>query len=69
MTYQSPTLAVDNMNVMEDEAWHIVALAVLLALGATIVLGAMAWCFMYARESFTGSWTWSSPFSVKIECR
>ncbi|USK36455.1 hypothetical protein LIT25_27210 (plasmid) [Bacillus sp. F19] len=55
-SYASPKMEMDNTQTVEDlVAFFIVAGYVLLALGATLILGAIAWCFMYARSSFEGT--------------
>jgi hypothetical protein len=34
----------------EYKAWYLVPLLVLLALGATVLLGALAWCMMHGQN-------------------
>ncbi|MBR0615473.1 hypothetical protein HF692_18685, partial [Bacillus safensis] len=52
-----------------DQAWFLVFVAVLLGLGATVVLGAAVWCIANGKGSFTGAVQWESGLKVKIECK
>jgi len=54
MNYVSPKTDFTSLSVMEDEVWYLVLIAVLFALGATIVLGAAAWCVFHNHGNFTG---------------
>lgn len=38
------------------DAWFLVFVAVILALGATIAAGLAIWCVVYQRKTFTGRW-------------
>ncbi|TYR73475.1 hypothetical protein FZC79_18715 [Rossellomorea vietnamensis] len=50
MNYTSPKLEMSTEAIEYDNlVWYVVAAFILLALGATLMLGALAWCFMYAR--------------------
>nr|MDH3155254.1 hypothetical protein [Bacillus licheniformis] len=44
MTYAAPQVDYSVNPSIEDQAWFLVFVAVLLALGATVVLGAAVWC-------------------------
>ncbi|WP_199042036.1 hypothetical protein [Glycomyces salinus] len=51
------------------DAWYVVLLAVILALGVTILAGLSIWCVVYKDRTFTGSWNWSwSGVSINVEC-
>ncbi|MFN2746790.1 MULTISPECIES: hypothetical protein [Bacillus] len=69
MTYAAPQVDYSVNPAIEDQAWFLVFIAVLLALGATVVLGAAVWCLANGHGSFTGSVKWVSGLQVKIECR
>ena len=51
------------------DAWWLVALAVIIALGATVLIGMAVWCITTGHSSFTGSWAWYNPFTLKIQCK
>ncbi|AGN35422.1 hypothetical protein ACG2QI_14410 [Bacillus sp. GM2] len=69
MTYAAPQVDYSVNPSIEDQAWFLVFVAVLLALGATVVLGAAVWCVVNGNGSFTGSVQWVSGLKVNIECR
>jgi len=70
MDYVSPVVDCTQVAVIEDEGWFIVLLAVLLCLGATIVLGAAVWCMANGHGSFTGGWkVYKYGVSLEIECK
>ncbi|WP_129657364.1 hypothetical protein [Rothia uropygialis] len=55
--------------ILRYDAWFLVFVAVLLALGATLLLGMAAWCVVKRHGRFTGHWRWANGFSVSMECR
>ncbi|GIE75040.1 hypothetical protein Aph02nite_09900 [Actinoplanes philippinensis] len=56
--------------VMRYDAWFLVFTAVILALGATVVLGAAVWCITKGHGSFTGSFSFKNfGLKVNLECR
>lgn len=69
MTYARPQVDYSVNPSIEDQAWFLVFVAVLLALGATVVLGAAVWCVANGNGAFTGSVKWVSGLQVSIECR
>lgn len=69
MQYVAPQVEFEMLNTIQDEGWWLVFVAVLLALGATVVLGAAVWCLANGKGSFTGGVKWDSGLSVKIECK
>ncbi|GAA2136035.1 response regulator transcription factor [Glycomyces algeriensis] len=51
------------------DAWYVVFLAVILALGVTILAGLSIWCVVYKGKRFTGSWNWSwTGVSINVQC-
>ena len=50
------------------DAWFVVLIAVILALGATLLLGMAAWCLTKGKK-FTGSWGYDGLFHVEVECK
>ncbi|WP_077614372.1 hypothetical protein [Caenibacillus caldisaponilyticus] len=54
-------------NVEDAVVWYVVAIFVLLALGATILLGAMAWCFIHAKHSLYAVVS-LNPWTFKVGC-
>ncbi|MGE7924740.1 hypothetical protein ACQKND_16375 [Viridibacillus arvi] len=69
MQYVAPQVDFDMLNTIQDEGWWLVFIAVLLALGATVVLGAAIWCIANGNGSFTGGVKWDYGIQVKIECK
>ncbi|MCG7427098.1 hypothetical protein M3A96_06705 [Helcobacillus massiliensis] len=59
--------SVDRALVRYD-AWYLVFVAVILALGATLLAGMAVWCVVNQKGTFTGSWQWESGVKVKMEC-
>lgn len=59
----------DNALVRYD-AWFLVFVAVILALGATLLAGMAVWCVVKQHKTFTGSWSFRN-FGLKVyfECR
>ncbi|WP_425556147.1 hypothetical protein [Glycomyces endophyticus] len=57
----------DNLLVRYD-AWFLVFIAVLLALGATLLAGMAIWCLVNQKGRFTGSWRWVNGISVSMQC-
>ncbi|ALC82121.1 MULTISPECIES: hypothetical protein [Bacillus] len=69
MTYTAPQVDYSVMRpAIMDQAWFLVFIAVLLGLGATVVLGAAVWCIYNGHGSFTGSVQWVNGLKVSIEC-
>ncbi|SFS95704.1 hypothetical protein [Marininema halotolerans] len=69
MEYVAPQADFSSVKTVNDEAWFLVFVAVLLALGATLVLGAAVWCLAYAHgKHFTGGVQWENGLKVNIEC-
>ena len=71
-SYSTPKMEMDNTQTVEDfVAFFVVAGYVLLGLGATLVLGAITWCFLYARSSFSGTLesTKGGGWKFKIGCK
>lgn len=67
--YNAPAIECDNFEITEEQAWFLVFVAVLLALGATVVLGAAVWCLVQGKGSFTGGVKWDNGLNVNIECK
>jgi hypothetical protein len=57
----------DDLLVRYD-AWFLVFIAVLLALGATLLAGMAIWCVVNQQGRFTGSWQWENGIMVNMEC-
>lgn len=51
------------------DAWFLVFVAVILALGATFLAGMAAWCVINAKGRFTGHWYWHNGWEVGVECK
>lgn len=51
------------------DAWFLVFVAVILALGATVLAGMAIWCLVKQRKTFTGRWSFRN-FGLKVyfEC-
>ncbi|MBP2329745.1 hypothetical protein JOF56_010130 [Kibdelosporangium banguiense] len=60
---------IDNGLVRYD-AWFLVFVAVILALGAVLLAGMAVWCVVKQHKTFTGSWEFKN-FGLKVyfECR
>jgi hypothetical protein len=58
----------DNALVRYD-AWFLVFVAVILALGATLLIGMAVWCVVYKGKRFTGRWSLRNfGLSAYFEC-
>ena len=58
----------DNALIRYD-AWYLVFVAVILALGATLIIGMAIWCVVYKGKKFTGRWSLRNfGLSVYFEC-
>lgn len=57
------------LSLLRADAWHYIFLGVMLALGATIIMGLMIWCLVYQNKKFSGglSINWWS-LSAWAEC-
>ena len=65
--YNSPLIDYRNLSISEEETWFLVFIAVLLSLGATVVLGAAIWCISKGNGSFTGGVKWDNGIQLHIE--
>ncbi|MEU6970003.1 hypothetical protein AB0A71_20140 [Kitasatospora aureofaciens] len=60
---------VDNGLVRYD-AWFLVFIAVILALGAVLLAGMATWCVVKQHKTFTGRWQYKNfGLSVYFECK
>ena len=51
------------------DAWFLIFVAVVLALGVVIYAGLVVWCVVYQNKSFTGSWSFRNfGLQVSAEC-
>lgn len=56
--------------IVRFDAWFLIFVAVILALGATIAAGLAIWCVVKQRKSFTGRWSLRNfGLNVYFECR
>ncbi|KXZ20524.1 hypothetical protein AXI59_07575 [Bacillus nakamurai] len=69
MTYASPQVDYSVNPMIEDQAWFLVFSAVLLALGATVVLGSAVWCIAHGHGAFSGHVKWNDGIDIGIECK
>ncbi|MEE1939669.1 hypothetical protein V1L54_09620 [Streptomyces sp. TRM 70361] len=52
------------------DGWFLVLIAVILALGATLLAGMAVWCVVNQGKTFTGSWEYRDfGLRVYFECR
>ncbi|MCD7036034.1 hypothetical protein LRR81_17475 [Metabacillus sp. GX 13764] len=69
MNYAAPAVDYSTMMTTADQAWFLIFVAVLLALGATVVLGAAVWCVAHNHGNFTGGVQFKDfGFKVNIHC-
>lgn len=70
MEYFAPQVDFSSLQTIQDQfAWFPVLVAVLLTLGATVILGAAIWCMYNGHGSFTGGVQWINwGFSLNIQC-
>lgn len=56
--------------IVKYDAWFLVFVAVILALGATIAAGLAIWCVVKQNKTFTGNWSFKD-FGLKVyfECK
>ncbi len=51
------------------DAWFLVVVAVILALGATVAAGLAVWCVVKQNKSFSGRWEFKNfGLKVRFEC-
>ena len=56
--------------LLRYDAWYVVLVAVLLALGTVLLAGMAVWCVTKGHGKFTGHWKWVKwGFSVSMECQ
>jgi hypothetical protein len=75
-THRITERAVDSLKARVDrglvryDAWFLVFIAVILALGATLLAGMAVWCVVKQGKTFTGNWQYKD-FGLKVyfECR
>lgn len=61
-------LRIENALVRSD-AWFLVFVAVILGLGATLLIGMAIWCVVYQGKTFTGRWEFRNfGLYVYFEC-
>ena len=52
------------------DAWFLIFVAIILALGATLMTGMSIWCVVKQHKTFTGSWSFRNyGLKVYFECR
>lgn len=55
--------------LLRYDGWFLVFTAVILALGATVVLGAAVWCIVNNKGSFTGEFSFKNfGLRIRLEC-
>lgn len=56
--------------LIRHDDWFLVFVAVIIALGATLLAGMAVWCVVKQKGKFTGHWKWVKyGVSVSMECR
>lgn len=56
-------------SLVRYDAWFLVFVAVILALGAALITGMAIWCVIYQRKRFTGRWQFKDwGLRVYFEC-
>jgi hypothetical protein len=51
--------------IVRYDAWFLVFIAVILALGATLLAGMAIWCVVKKHKTFTGRWSFKD-FGLKV---
>ncbi|AOH57410.1 hypothetical protein ABE28_023975 (plasmid) [Peribacillus muralis] len=70
MSYSSPAAIYDASSLVEDHAWFVVLLAVLMTFAFTLFAAMAAWCFFAKDRKFSGKWNWNrSGVSLNVECK
>ena len=54
--------------LLRYDAWYVVLVAVILALGATLLAGMAVWCVTNQHGEFTGHFKWVNGAEVNMEC-
>ncbi|MFE7860141.1 hypothetical protein [Streptomyces sp. NPDC057403] len=75
-THRITSRAVESVKTKIDrglvryDAWFLVFIAVILALGATLLAGMAVWCVVKEHKTFTGNWQYKD-FGLKVyfECK
>jgi hypothetical protein len=56
--------------ILRYDAWFLVLLAVILAIGVALLAGMAIWCVVYQGKNFTGAWQYKDwGLNVSFECR
>ena len=69
-TYLCPKIDCTSVEYTEDQAWVIVFMAALLAVGVTWMIGMSVWCVSNGYKGFTGDYSiieWG--LKVNFECK
>lgn len=57
-------------SLVRYDAWFLVFVAVILALGATLLAGMAVWCVTKQHKRFTGAWSFKDyGIKVNMECK
>lgn len=51
--------------IVRYDAWYLVFVAVILGLGATVIVGMAIWCVVRQNKTFTGRWSFKN-FGLKV---
>lgn len=70
MDYSSPFATYNADGLVEDHAWFVVLLAVLMTFAFTLFAAMASWCIFVKDRKFTGNWRWKKTgVSLNVECK
>lgn len=67
--YEAPSISLTDHEIVDSPVvWFVVLILILLALGVTLVLGALAWCILHGHGTLALLGSKSGWFSIKVGC-
>jgi hypothetical protein len=66
--YERPSIMLADRVTVDSPVWWLVLIAILLALGVTLILGAIAWCIAHGHGEFEGLGSKSGWFKIWVKC-
>jgi hypothetical protein len=67
--YEAPSISLTDHEIVDSTlVWFLILIIILLALGVTLVLGALAWCIIHGHGSLSAVGSKSGWFKIWIAC-